>query len=321
MLASILTLEFSTTAVCCRARTSHPSQFVETNCEVTGTNGPARQHRRGWRTTQRLAPGDAAQQFLTASFYETTHNQPQDTGAEAAALQTAFACAPQRQSTSAVFHHRRHPARNLRSDAQCPPISGRRSDPAFLTSRGAGTAKVRARGLVCVARSLAAGSDRGTRSSSALPSGGRLRTGSRADARSNAVPPLSWTKGRSSLSHTSAASFPHAPMPTSLRPTVALDVLVPLSNNLGVPFPDSLFAAFEHRVVDLAGGITRRGDVEGIWRRPNGTMQRERSRSYVTTVDAAVVERVASDLDVLVRTTFQQIASFIQATPTTATVF
>lgn len=61
--------------------------------------------------------------------------------------------------------------------------------------------------------------------------------------------------------------------------------------------------------------------VEGIWRRPNGTMQRERSRSYATTVDAAVVARVASDLDTLLRTTFRQIASFIQATPTTATVF
>jgi hypothetical protein len=111
-------------------------------------------------------------------------------------------------------------------------------------------------------------------------------------------------------------------MPTTpLRPTVSLDLLVPLADNEGVPFPDSLFAAFEHRVVDLTGGITRRGDVEGIWRRPNGTMQRERSRSYVTTVDAAVVERVASDLDALLRTTFRQVASFIQATPTTATVF
>lgn len=110
-------------------------------------------------------------------------------------------------------------------------------------------------------------------------------------------------------------------MLTTLRPTSNLEILIPIEDNLKVPFPDSLFAAFEHRVVDLAGGITRRGDVEGIWRTPNGTMQRERSRSYVTTVDAAVVERVASDLDVLVRTTFRQIASFIQATPTTATVF
>src|SRR6476619_7167004 len=114
MPASIPTLEFSTTAVCCRARTSDPSMFVETNIEMTGTNGPARQHRRGWRTTQRLAPGDAAPLFLTASSYETTHDYPQDTGAEAAALQAAFACAPQRQSASDVFRHRRHPDRNLR---------------------------------------------------------------------------------------------------------------------------------------------------------------------------------------------------------------
>jgi hypothetical protein len=197
-------LEFSTTAVCCRARTSDHSLFVEKTTAMTGTNGTARQHRCGWRTV--------------------------------------------------------------------PPCDRRRTQ------------------LRAVDRLLHAF-------------------------------PLSWTKGRSS-SRTSAAPFPHAPMPTTtLRPTVSLDLLVPLADNEGVPFPDSLFAAFEHHVVDLAGGITRRGDVEGIWRTPNGTMQRERSRSYVTTVDAAVVERVASDLDALLRTTFRQVASFIQATPTTATVF
>jgi hypothetical protein len=111
-------------------------------------------------------------------------------------------------------------------------------------------------------------------------------------------------------------------MPTSLRPTVTLDFLVPLTENEStVPFPDSLFAAFEHHIVDLTGGITLRGDVEGIWRRPDGSFQRERSRSYTTTVDAAVAERVARDIDALIRTQFRQLASYIHATPTTATVF
>jgi hypothetical protein len=111
-------------------------------------------------------------------------------------------------------------------------------------------------------------------------------------------------------------------MPTTLRPTVSIDLLVPLSpDDGGGPFPDSLFAAFEHHVVDLTGGITRRADVEGIWRRPDGTTQRERSRSYVTTVDAAVAERVAADIDALIRTQFRQLASYITATPTTAAVF
>lgn len=110
-------------------------------------------------------------------------------------------------------------------------------------------------------------------------------------------------------------------MPTTLRPTVSLDLIVPLFDNESIPFPDRLFAAFEHHVVDLTGGITRRADVEGIWRRPDGTMQRERSRSYVTTVDAAVAERVATDIDALIRMQFRQLASYITATPTTAAVF
>jgi hypothetical protein len=111
-------------------------------------------------------------------------------------------------------------------------------------------------------------------------------------------------------------------MPTSLRPTVTLDILVPLTENEStVPFPDSSFAAFEHHVVDLTGGITLRGDVEGIWRTPDGTFQRERSRSYTTTVDAAIAERVARDIDALIRTQFRQHAAYIHATPTSASVF
>lgn len=110
-------------------------------------------------------------------------------------------------------------------------------------------------------------------------------------------------------------------MPTTLSPTVTLDLLVPMLDNETIPFPDSLFASFENRVVDLTGGITRRSDVEGIWRRPDGSFQRERSRAYTTTVDAAVAERIARDIDALIRTQFRQIASYIQATQTMATVF
>lgn len=113
-------------------------------------------------------------------------------------------------------------------------------------------------------------------------------------------------------------------MPTTLRQTVNLEVLLPVvenENEGGRPFPDSLFAAFEHHVVDLTGGITRRADVEGIWRRPDGTMQRERSRSYVTTVDTADTDRVAADIDAVIRTQFRQLASYITATPTSAAGF
>ena len=111
-------------------------------------------------------------------------------------------------------------------------------------------------------------------------------------------------------------------MPTTLRQTVNLEVLVPLvENESDRPFPDSLFAAFEHHVVDLTGGITRRADVEGIWQLPDSTLQRERSRSYVTTVDAADADRVAADIDAVIRTQFRQLASYITAIPTTAAGF
>lgn len=198
--------------------------------------------------------------------------------------------------------------------------SSYRSDPAHRTSLGAGIAKVRARGFVWATRCLADGVDRRTRSSSA-PFRGRRHTRPRAVALLNSVPHLSWPEGRPFHRDADAPFLTLLSMPTTLRPTVSLDLIVPLFDNEMIPFPDSLFAAFEHLVVDLTGGITRRADVEGIWRRPDGIMQRERSRSYVTTVDAAVAERVATDIDALIRMQFRQLASYITATPTTAAVF
>jgi len=107
----------------------------------------------------------------------------------------------------------------------------------------------------------------------------------------------------------------------SLRDSVALNFLLPTTSNNGVPFADSRFADLERRVVDLTGGITRLGEVEGIWRNSSGVLQRERSRAYTTTVDAHLAERVAAELDVLIRTCFDQFAAYVQATPTRATAF
>jgi hypothetical protein len=108
---------------------------------------------------------------------------------------------------------------------------------------------------------------------------------------------------------------------TALRDTVAIDVLVPLTSNTGDPFPEELFETFERHLVSLAGGITRRGDVEGVWRTPDGDLQRERSRAYTMTVDADRADPVAAALDVLVRSLFGQLAAYVQATPTRATAF
>jgi len=108
---------------------------------------------------------------------------------------------------------------------------------------------------------------------------------------------------------------------TPLRDTVALNFLIPTLSNTGVPFAETHFADFERQVVDLTGGITRVGEVEGIWRTPDGGMQRERSRAYTTTVDARIADRVAAELDVLIRSLFHQLAAFVQATPTRASAF
>lgn len=107
----------------------------------------------------------------------------------------------------------------------------------------------------------------------------------------------------------------------SLRDTVRLDLLVPLRSNEGRPFRDALFRAFEEFVVDLTGGVTRLGQVEGLWRNGIGLVQREHSRMYSTVVAAADAERIASELDRFIRNTFDQEAAFVTSTPTVATAF
>lgn len=134
---------------------------------------------------------------------------------------------------------------------------------------------------------------------------------------------LSWSRARRCVTGSPRLYFfPINPMSTpALRDTVTIDVLVPLAANNGALFPEEVFHAFERRVVALTGGITRRGDVEGIWRTPSGDLQRERSRAYSTTVDSARAERVAVELDVLLQSLFGQLAAYVQATPTRATAF
>lgn len=106
-----------------------------------------------------------------------------------------------------------------------------------------------------------------------------------------------------------------------LRETVSLDLLLPIANNNGVPFSEAQFETFERYVVSLTGGITRRADVEGIWINPFGEFQREASRSYTTTVEARDAAAVMAELDALIRSSFDQFNSYIQAVPTLATVF
>ncbi len=106
-----------------------------------------------------------------------------------------------------------------------------------------------------------------------------------------------------------------------MRNTIHTEVLVPVHGNDGRPFSPTAFERFEQFLLDLAGGFSRRGEVEGCWRAPDGNTMRDRSRSYVVTFDERDAEDGASRIDTYVQSNFDQLATFVELTPTRATVF
>jgi len=107
-----------------------------------------------------------------------------------------------------------------------------------------------------------------------------------------------------------------------MRSTVHVDILVPLADNDGDPFPASAFNTLEHFLTILCGGFTRRGDVEGVWRSPDtGAVMRDRSRSYVVTLPAEDADEQITRIESFIRRYFRQEAAFLELTPTRATVF
>jgi hypothetical protein len=106
-----------------------------------------------------------------------------------------------------------------------------------------------------------------------------------------------------------------------MRPTVHLDLLVPLRDNDGVPFTDVEFEQLEDYLLSLAGGFTRRADVEGVWRSPEGAVMRDRSRAYALTLPRKVADLQMSLLTVYIRKQFRQEAAFVEQTPTLASAF
>jgi hypothetical protein len=106
-----------------------------------------------------------------------------------------------------------------------------------------------------------------------------------------------------------------------MRPTVHLDLLVPLRDNDGVPFTDAEFETFEEYLLSTAGGFTRRADVEGVWRSPDGVVMRDRSRAYALTLPKEVADLQMSLLTVYIRKQFRQEAAFVEQTSTLATAF
>lgn len=106
-----------------------------------------------------------------------------------------------------------------------------------------------------------------------------------------------------------------------MRPTVHVDLLLPVADNDGHPFPTDAIASFETHLLALAGGFTRKGRVAGVWRDPDGRVFRDTSRLYSLTVPREAAARIASSIDRFVRDAFRQQASFVELLPTVATAF
>ena len=138
--------------------------------------------------------------------------------------------------------------------------------------------------------------------------------------RTNNESTLSWKEALGPKTRHSLAALYSLPL-TPMRDTTRLELLVPLADNDGVPFSNSAFASFEAFLVDTAGGFTRRGDVEGAWKAPDGRVMRDRSRSYVVTVPEHLADHVASAIDHYVRRQFRQQAAFVESLPARAVAF
>lgn len=141
-------------------------------------------------------------------------------------------------------------------------------------------------------------------------------------------PKLNFTLPGQGVPATTFVDFPVLPfhsrtfLPTPpMRDTQRLAFLVPVADNSGQPFLDSLFADLEELLVSVAGGFTRRSDVTGAWRAPNGEIYRDTSRDYTVTVPTDDAASVATSINRFVRTAFRQLAVLIEATPTTSAAF
>lgn len=106
-----------------------------------------------------------------------------------------------------------------------------------------------------------------------------------------------------------------------MRKTVHIDLLIPLTDNEQRPFPDGLFSVFEDLLLSVAGGYTRRGDVDGAWRSPSGQTLRDASRLYSLTLDADSAAEVVRQIDAHIRRAFRQEAAFVEVIPTEASGF
>ena len=100
----------------------------------------------------------------------------------------------------------------------------------------------------------------------------------------------------------------------TLRSTSRLTVFVPITGNEGVPFPNSAFTQFESFVLDLAGGLTQGGQVQGLWR-DKQTTYADTNREYILIVPRSRARVIALAVIDYIKKEFRQLAVYVELTP------
>lgn len=138
------------------------------------------------------------------------------------------------------------------------------------------------------------------------------------DAALNSESDLAWGEPSAQGVRLRPLPVPGPYTPTTLTSAITIEFLVPIHDNQGTPFPDSTFALFESHLIDLAGGFTHRGFVEGAWKAPDGAIYRDRSRLYVVQVSESDAPTVAATIDAEIRGRFRQLAAYLAISRTQA---
>lgn len=100
---------------------------------------------------------------------------------------------------------------------------------------------------------------------------------------------------------------------SSTSAMVRLTVLVPLRDNEHRPFPPEYFLAFQQFLMRRAVGLQEYGLVFGRWADAAGDVLHDDCTPFVVTCDSVVAARLQSDLDLLIRTLFEQQRAYVEA--------
>ena len=71
-----------------------------------------------------------------------------------------------------------------------------------------------------------------------------------------------------------------------------LITLIPTKYNTGEKVGREIFQRFETRLIEIAGGFSSEGFVEGGWEGPDGKIYRDKTRKYSIAADEAKIEEL-----------------------------